>query len=399
MSLPSYKQHFRHALGLHGERLHFAAHSHHLWPDVAREAHLRAFDEAAELADLKWDRIFGELLPAAQGHLARELGVSDPSRFAFAPNVHDLFVRLVSCIEHRGPLRVLSTGSEFHSFTRQMKRWSEGGAGCPEIHWVQVSAEPFESLADRLAQALEAESFDLFYASQVFFDSGYEFREVFDLAEQANPEALVCIDGYHGYGALPTDLDKSQSRVFYTAGGYKYAMSGEGVCFLHCPDGVAERPVDTGWFAGFGALESAQTGLVPYGPGGARFLGATFDPTSLYRFVAVQEWLQELGLGAAERHARSLALQERFLERIAEHRPAGLEAGQLVVPSPERRGNFLTFRRADATEVRARLIEAGIVTDARADRLRFGFGLYHDLNDVDALVDRMRSLLPGPERS
>ena len=136
---------------------------------------------------------------------------------------------------------------------------------------------------------------------------------------------------------------------------------GEGVCFLHCPDGIAERPVDTGWFAGFGALEAGQGEQVSYGPAGARFLGATFDPTPLYRFNAVQGWLLELGLDAQRLHARSLALQALFLERLEQHHPLGLAADHLVVPEPDRRGNFLTFRRSDATDLRARLLELGVV--------------------------------------
>ena len=45
------------------------------------------------------------------------------------------------------------------------------------------------------------------------------------------------IDGYHGFMALPTDFAAIAGRAFYLAGGYKYAMAGEGVCFMHCPPG------------------------------------------------------------------------------------------------------------------------------------------------------------------
>ena len=31
------------------ERLHFAAHSHHFWPDVARDAQIKAWDDAHKL--------------------------------------------------------------------------------------------------------------------------------------------------------------------------------------------------------------------------------------------------------------------------------------------------------------------------------------------------------------
>ncbi|MFT6147185.1 MAG: kynureninase, partial [Myxococcota bacterium] len=71
--------------------------------------------------------------------------------------------------------------------------------------------------------------------------------------------------------------------------------------------------------------------------------------------------------------------------------PLGLISEQLVVQDAQRRGNFLTFRREDATQLKARLLEAGLVVDARGDRLRFGFGLYHDIEYVDAVLERVRS--------
>ena len=49
-------------------RLHFAAHSHHPWPDVTRDAQVEAWDDAARLADHKWGRVFSEVMKEAQGH-------------------------------------------------------------------------------------------------------------------------------------------------------------------------------------------------------------------------------------------------------------------------------------------------------------------------------------------
>ena len=66
-------------------RLHFAAHSHHPWPDVTRDAQIEAWDDAARLADLKWDRVFGEVATEAQGHIARALDLPAASQVALRP--------------------------------------------------------------------------------------------------------------------------------------------------------------------------------------------------------------------------------------------------------------------------------------------------------------------------
>ena len=67
----SYKEHFRRFLEAAPGRLHFAAHSHHLWPDVTFEAQARCWLDAARLADRKWDLIFAEVYPGAQRRVAR----------------------------------------------------------------------------------------------------------------------------------------------------------------------------------------------------------------------------------------------------------------------------------------------------------------------------------------
>src|SRR5512134_3036809 len=107
-------------------RLHFSAHSHHYWPDVTRDAVLQYWDDAARLSDSKWEHVFGEVVPRAQRHVARLLGLSRPQDVAFGPNTHELVWRALSCVRRR-PLRVLTTDSEFLSFTRQLGRLEEEG--------------------------------------------------------------------------------------------------------------------------------------------------------------------------------------------------------------------------------------------------------------------------------
>ena len=75
-------------------------------------------------------------------------------------------------------------------------------------------------------------------------------------------------------------------------------------------------------------------------------------------------------------------------------RPCGVLALEnLVVPLQETaRGNFLTFRHADAALWHEMLRQAGITVDLRGDRLRLGFGLYQNAADAEALLARLASL-------
>jgi selenocysteine lyase/cysteine desulfurase len=196
---------------------------------------------------------------------------------------------------------------------------------------------------------------------------------------------LVVIDGYHGFMAVPTDLSRIASRAFYLAGGYKYAMAGEGVCFLHCPPGFCPRPVDTGWYAGFSALESGGSG-VPYAKDGSRFLGATFDVSGLYRFNAVQDWLAQEKLSVAGMLAHVREIERRFLAEL-DRLNSPVSSRDLLVPDENRRGRFLAFRTNAAATITARLAANNIIVDHRANRLRIGFGIYHEPDDAVRLAE------------
>jgi kynureninase len=383
----SYKRHFQRFIAADPERLHFAAHSHHFWPDVTFAAQEQCWLDAARLADRKWETVFAEIVPAAQRHVARVLNLPDPATIAFGPNTHGFVMRLLSVFPAGKPIRVLTTDGEFHSFRRQIRRLEEDSLA--EV--TRISVEPTATLAERLTAAAARGGHDLVFISHVFFNSGYALPDLRAIVRAVpQRDTVIVIDGYHGFLALPTDFGPISGRAFYMAGGYKYAMSGEGACFLHVPPGQAPRPRDTGWFASFGTLETGDDGAVPYAAGGARFLGATFDPVGLYRFRAVMDWLAGLGVTVDAIHAHVHALQRAFVDRLSARKLAALDPRQLVVPieQPDR-GHFLTFRTADAEALHRRLLDAGIVTDYRGDRLRFGFGLYHDAQDIDRLCERL----------
>ena len=366
-------------------RLHFAAHSHHPWPDVSFGAHAQAWLDAAAYQDDKWGHVFGSVLPEFQRHVAGRLGLSDPATIAVAPNTHELVVRLLSCLPT--PCRVLTTDAEFHSFSRQIARLEETGAAVVD----RITAEPFASLPDRLTAAATAGGHDLVFFSHVLYDSGFVLPDVpAVVAAVPDPDTFVVVDGYHGYLAVPTDLSTIESRAFYLAGGYKYAMAGEGAAFLHCPPGYGPRPVDTGWYAGFSALATGAAGQVAYADDGSRFLGATFDPSGLYRANAVHRWLDHNDVEVADIHAHVRALQQRFVTAASAH-PAREELVATLMPADVEhdRGNFLTVRTAVAGGLDLALARHRVVADHRRDRLRLGFGCYHHDGDVDELWRRL----------
>lgn len=386
-----HRSHYSRFLSANPNRLHFAAHSHHYWLDVTREAHLRYWDDSARLADKKWAHLFSDVLPKAQRHIARLIDLTYPEQIAFAPNTHEFIVRLLSCVE-RAPIRVLATDGEFHSFSRQIARLEASG----KVVAQRVPVEPFESFEDRFVREIQREPRDLVFFSHVFFNSGFVVENLERVVSAVDcEETLVVVDGYHSFCAIPFSMKPIERRAFYLAGGYKCAQAGEGVCFLCVPKGCALRPENTGWFAEFGALSNREPGEVAYANDGFRFFGATFDASGLYRWNAVGDWLEARNLSVADIHAHVRALQRRFLEKLSDAKLSWLSLNRLVPPlAIEARGHFLAFEVPNADAIEAELLKRDVVIDRRGTRLRFGFGLYHEAADIDALFERLRGIAP-----
>ncbi len=387
--MKSFKPLYARALNAAPGRLHFAAHSHHLWPDASYEGQMQAWEDAAALADKKWDKIFGAVMPEAQAHIARELNLPDANTIAFAPNTHELLVRLISA-RKPGPIEVLTSDGEFHSFRRQAARWAEDD----RVRLRIVRCEPFESFTERFLAAMAEKAPDIAFVSQVMFKSGLRFDDAEALAAYASPDGTwIAIDLYHGFMAMPADFGAVADRVFLLGGGYKYAMAGEGAGFIHAPPGFAPRPAYTGWFADFVAIEQKQQG-VAYAKDGGRFLGATFDPSGLYRFNAVQAMLAREGLDTRAIAAHVADLRAPLEAAITAGEAGALREAELLRPNAQGwQARFIALRHSNATAWKAKLMDANIITDARDDVLRIGLGLYHDAADIPAFCAAAKAAL------
>ena len=373
------------------ERLLLTGHSHQAWPDVALEAQGRAWLDAAEYADDKWPHAFAMADRVRRG-FARLLDDAHGT-FALGANTHELVVRWLSALPLGRRPRLVTTTGEFHSIRRQLDRLAEEG-----IAVVKVPALPATTLAERLAQALDDRTAAVL-VSAVLYENAHivpNLASVLAACRRAGAELLV--DAYHALNVVPFSLRKDQlADAFVVGGGYKYCQLGEGNCFLRIPHDCALRPVITGWFAEFDAFAAGEAATpVAYGPGAARFAGATYDPTSHYRAARIFDFFEQQ------------ELTPEFLRRVSQHQ-VGLLARSFdaldadprlitrdrAVRLPEL-GGFLALQSARAAELCRRLRDRGLLTDYRADVLRLGPAPYlsdAQLGDaLDALGRVIREL-------
>lgn len=372
------RQHYR--AFLKDPRVLLTGHSHQAWPDVARDALARSFEDAAAYVDDKWGRAVFPLMERVGRRVLGRLGFAEDDAITFASNTHELVYRLLSALP--SDARVLTTTGEFHSMHRQLSRCAEDGL---RVTWIEGA--PRSTLAERLLESIQRGGADLVALSAVFFEDAFILPRLTEIAEAADRAGmLVLVDAYHAFNVVPLALPPS---VFVVAGGYKYAQYGEGVCFLRSPSGSELRPRYTGWFADFGSLESPRVAGKPtaYGAGGARFAGSTFDPSSLYRADAVLELHDQLGLDVPTLRSISTAQTSRIVDALS-------NAGLNVVSSsdPARRAGFVATKVKDAHRVVEQLRQENVFADARGDMLRLGPAPYLLDEEIDRGVQAVLRL-------
>jgi kynureninase len=354
---------------------------------VGFEAQQQAWLDAAELVDDKWERAAAQAAAVRAG-FARIIGDS-ADNIALGQNTHELVTRWLSALPLLTHRRIVTTDGEFHSIRRQVDRLAEEG-----IAVVNVPANPADALVERLIASLDSHTACVMVSS-VLFETAEIVPGLDRLADACRRRGIsLLVDAYHQVNVVPLDLrGAGLDDAFVTGGGYKYCQLGEGNCFLRVPPGTHMRPVLTGWFAEFDALEDGSDRSVAYGAGAAAFGGATYDVTSHYRAAAVFAF-----------HARHELTPDR-LRAISQHQVGLLktEFERLdIAPSlarvdaipDDRRGGFLAIRTADAKSVVRRLRERGVYIDSRRDLLRVGPAPYlrdDQLRDaLGAIADVLR---------
>jgi selenocysteine lyase/cysteine desulfurase len=358
------------------ELIHMAGHSHHYWPDITKDAILEAYNDARTMVDLKWNKIFGEVIPETQRLMSDILNFSRPKDIAFAPNTHELLCRILSVFPNHQKKRILTTKHEFHSASRQFNRLVEEDDY--DIHFVET---------DDLVKQLKSHQYDLIYVSHVFFDSGLVLpKNTIKEIIQFKGDALFLLDGYHSFCALPVDLKEFENDLFYLGGSYKYAQAGEGLCFMTLPKDCDLRPQNTGWFASFETLESPPE-KVAYSHNGMRFSGATRDFTSHYRFNYIWNLFKSQQIDIGTIHAYVQKLQEQFL--------SGINTEHLLESDLAKVGHFLTFKTESvehSKQLYQELLELDILTDFRGKSLRFGFGMHLNQQKIANLIQKLQKI-------
>lgn len=369
-------------------RLLFTGHSHQAWPDVAREGQTEYFDVCAREVDNKWEAA-AEKTEILRNYL-RDFYDDPEGLYCREESTHILFVSWMSSLDLKNKPKIITTDREFHSLFRQLKRLEEEG-----LEFEQVPVQPDNTFAERIIDEMDEQT-SAVMLSRIYFETCLINTHLTEIAAAAREKGIpVLIDDYHGTNVVPLSVrEAGLEDCFILIGGYKYLQWGEANCFLRFPKDCDYRPAITGWFAAFSSLDKPRNDdPVEYDNGNQRFASATYDPSSQFRAAKVVEFFQEQGLTPDvlrdQYKAQVGLLRERFLSKNFDHSVIKLTHEEPL----EKNGGFLSLTSPHARDIRARLMENGVFTDARGEILRFGPAPYITTSQIEQAIDQLESVI------
>lgn len=320
-----------------------------------------------------WERWLKKLGRVRAAYAAL-LGVT-PAEIAIAPSVSAALSAIASCLDYRTRPRVVSSDLDFPTLLYQWQAKAPAvqlvKAASPD--GVRIPLEEYEQLIDART-ALVA-------VSHVLYCSHW-LQDIPALARLAHERgAYLLVDVYHSAGVLPVDL-RAMGVDFAVGGSLKWLCGGPGTAFLYVRRDLVPAlfPTVTGWFAHSDPFAFATE--LDYAPDAGRFHAGTPPVASIYAAHAGLELILEAGVEGIRQRVGELTdyLTAECLDR----------GWTLRSPLDRAERGGAVFIQADQPLALAqRLVEDGIVVDARGDCLRVSPHFYNTPGDLEALLNAL----------
>ncbi len=331
----------------------------------------RHLDEWEERGAANWYDRWWAMLVELRTRYAQLIG-GRPDEIALHPSVSSILGVVAGAVDHRHRPRVVTTALDFPTVPYQWHNRDVDLVVLPSDDGVTVPVEAF-------ADAIDGRT-ALVATSHVYFTSGaiQDVRAIADVARQRG--ALTFIDGYHGAGQLPVQVDKLGAD-FYCSGGLKWLLGGTGVCFLWArADTTASLHSNvTGWFGHREQFRFDPSSYVPHDDA-RRFETGTPPLLPVCAQLGGLDVLEAAGAQAIR--AVTSALAEDLIEQAREH---GLQPK--VASRPLERSGIVMLPSDDPARDVARLAERGYVVDARPGHVRVSPYFYNVAEDHRGMLE------------
>lgn len=204
---------------------------------------------------------------------------------------------------------------------------------------------------------------------------------------------LVFLDGTQSVGALEFDCRAIQPD-FLAVDAYKWmiAPNGAGFLYVHPQTRKWLHPAVVGWRSDcdWKNVDSLHHGAPRFVNGGEKYEGGMLDFPSLYAMQASLGLIEEIGKDAIE--ARVLEIADLIKQEL--HR-LGAECDSVSGDYLPSQIVAVRFPEVDASLVAKKLARRNIMVAARKGYLRVSPHFYNNEQDVLALSEALREVLPG----
>ena len=351
-------------------------------PEAARAAIETWAAEAARDGDTVWPR-WAERIETVRSRFARLLGAGS-DEIALVPNTTTGIHVVAEGFPWAEGDRVIFPADEFPSNAYPWLNLRSRGVVAEAI---ERPAEGWTT--DALIDACDART-RMIAVSWIGFASGWRI-DVASLVEAAHARRIaVFLDAIQGLGVFPLDL-ASVPVDFLAADGHKWMLGpeGAGVLFVARRHLDRLRPLIAGWHS---VEEAHDFDHLHWNPkrSAQRYEGGSQNMVGFAGLDASVRLLEQAGWSCG-----SDRLAQRVLHLVSEARERLNSLGTDMPPEPptQHASGILPFELPgkDPHAVRRHCLERGVVLSVRGGRLRISPHVYNNADDLDRLVDALRS--------
>jgi selenocysteine lyase/cysteine desulfurase len=346
---------------------------------IAARAAAERYLESWSTRGMDWDAWMAEV-DAAKVEFARLINAS-PDEIAVFSSVSEATSAVASAIDFaRGRPKVVVTEAEFPTIGHVWLAQQPRGA---RVDWIpvcdgQIDPREYERVVDDRTAIVSA--------THGYFLNGFKQDLASLLAAAHASGALLYVDGYQTLGTVPVDV-KALGLDFLAAGNLKFLMGIPGIAFLYVRRDLAARlePAVTGWFGRANPFEFAVKRL-DWSPSASRFDTGTPPIVNAYVARAGMQMINEVGVPAIRSWLEVLG--QRLIDG---GRDRGLELHG--TDDMSHKTATTAFLVEDSQRVESKMRERGVIASARGPVIRLSPHFYSSIEDVDAALDTLASVL------
>jgi selenocysteine lyase/cysteine desulfurase len=350
------------------------------------EAAVQALVRRRDPTSIRAEDFFADA-DTARGLFARLVN-ADPSRIAIVPSVSYGMATVAKNLSLRAGQNVVVAHAQFPSNVYGWRRMcADTGAELRAVQPPRGGPHRGEAWNARLLEAIDADT-ALVALGNVHWADGTRFDLERIGARAREVGAMLVIDGTQSVGAMPFDVQRIQPDALVVAS-YKHMMGPYALGSMYLgPRFDDGRPLEETWLGRRGSEDFS--GLVDYvdeyQPGVLRYdMGERSAFVLMSMLIAALEMIQSWGPDHVQQYCRAL-----MANAVDEARTLGY-----VVEDEAWRGWHMFGLRlpdsADPARLATLLRERRVTVSVRGDAVRVAPNVYNEADDVDALMDALRT--------